>query len=1392
MRRSRSTLLSLSNLFATSFSALILFLLIASFLSPSSAFAQGSKRKSLYDPIEEKDKDRPDKRAEWMMRGRVAPKGQSAAALRLRAVQQKMAARAAREAAAAKTARSMTAAPATAGWVFLGPAPLVSDQNFYGTVSGRSTAIAVDPSDATGNTVYAAGASGGVWKSTNAADATATSVTWTPVTDQQASLTNGAVSVKSDGSVVLVGTGEPDNAINSYYGVGILRSTNRGRSCTLISADSGARPFAGMGFSKFAWSTASGATSTVVAAGADAFKGDQEDLSGSTLGIYLSTDAGQTWAYQKPTDNSASASATDVVYNASAAKFFTAIRFHGVYSSANGTSWTRLTNQPNPTQLSLTNCPTAATSACPMYRGQFTVVPGRNEMYFWFIDDNDQDQGIWQSLDGGNTWKQVQASSQCNLDPDANNPPCGMLQPFYNLELGAIPNGSNTDLYAGLVNLYKCRVNSGTQSCATIDANQPNAWINLTQVYTCSQISLVHPDEHGFGFEIVGGKAITYFGNDGGVYRTLDALTQLQSGTCGTPNTFENLNATIGSMTQFVSFSVHPTDQNTVMGGTQDNGSPATNQATTNPQFITILGGDGGYNAINPNNTDEWFASNPGSEIGICESGIGCNDGNFFYEASPDVIGNIDYGAFYTPLILDPQDSGVMLIGTCHVWRGTTNPPEGPGTFTSLSVNFDTLDATACNGGEINQVHDLAAGGAKDANGLSNVIYAVTFGLGPLYELGTGGEVWATTNAFTTQLSNVTGSINPNNYAISAVAIDNADATGKTAYVGIMGFNTSHVFKTTTAGTGAWTDWSGSGATALPDSPVNDLLVDSQKGQIYAATDVGIFVSSTSSASWTEVGPAPGSGAGYLPNVPVSAIRMFNNGTVKALEVSTYGRGIWEFPLAAAPDFTNVISNSPQTIFPAQTATFSGTLTATGGYNSPVNLTCTGTPPTTCTPSPTPVTPTTGGAAYTVTAGGAIGDYNFNAHAVGTDAGTTTHDAAIALHVVDFELTSVSPSPVTAPQGFSGTGTFMVTASGSFAQTVTLSCPSGLPAQATCAFSPSSTVSPTAGNPVPVTMTVSTTGSTPQGTTNVTLQGATSGPAATRSEAFHFTVGPPPDFTFVINGSNTHTVLAGQTTQAYSFTVTAAGGATTFAGQVAFTCPTGLPPDGTAACSNPTITAGTPSPQTVTMTISTKGPNSGTGPSIQRRADKRAPWLPLAVPLAGIVMLGIAGRKASRRSAIAFLCISLVLLGFMLACGSSSSSPPPPVGITVSPNTKVNLYFDEAGNSWLAAATQQQYTANVTNSTNTAVSWEVNGVASGNTTFGTITSAGLYTAPATLPSPATFNVTAVAQADTTKTANDQVNILTPTATGTFTPTVTVTEGVSQHSLPAPGITLIVQ
>src|SRR5262249_28065269 len=156
----------------------------------------------------------------------------------------------------------------------------------------------------------------------------------------------------------------------------------------------------------------------------------------------------------------------------------------------------------------------------------------------------------------------------------------------------------------------------------------------------------------------------------------------------------------------------------------------------------------------------------------------------------------------------------------------------------------------------------------------------------------------------------------------------------------------------------------------------------------YAGTDVGVFSSPTTGTGgvWTEVGPV--SGPGFLPSAPVTAIQLFSSAGSKRLRVSTYGRGIWEFPLAVAPEYQIAISNTPQTVVPTQNATFNGTLTAMGGYNSPVNLSCTGAPPTTCTLNPTQQTPTVGGAAFTITAGGAVGDYSFNAHGVGTDANT--------------------------------------------------------------------------------------------------------------------------------------------------------------------------------------------------------------------------------------------------------------------------------------------------------------------------------------------------------------------------------------------------------------------
>jgi len=81
--------------------------------------------------------------------------------------------------------------------------------------------------------------------------------------------------------------------------------------------------------------------------------------------------------------------------------------------------------------------------------------------------------------------------------------------------------------------------------------------------------------------------------------------------------------------------------------------------------------------------------------------------------------------------------------------------------------------------------------------------------------------------------------------------------------------------------------------------------------------------------------------------------------------------------------------------------------------------------------------------------------------------------------------------------------------------------------------------------------------------------------------------------------------------------------------------------------------------------------------------------------------------------------------------------------------------------------------ATVLNTSNIAVVWKVNGVVGGNATLGTISTAGLYTAPASLAATTTVTVAAVSQANTAKSATAQVTV-TPAAVKPITITVTPT------------------
>jgi hypothetical protein len=1070
-------------------------------------------------------------REQWFLRGRSSP-GQSGAAQRYRAYLQKQRMRAARLA----LSRGNDAPPSSSVvWSPLGPAPLASDASGvgeydYGWVSGRATAVAVDPADPTGNTVYIGGAYGGVWKSTNATQPvtlTSSDVTWTALTDDQATLAVGAIAIQpgnnSNNSVILVGTGEANSSADSYYGLGILRSPDAGMTWTLITEDTTqTRPFAGMAFSKIAFS--SNPPSVAVAATAGASEGIIEGLADpltANLGLYYSADSGASWTYANVSDGgvgTAPGSATSVVYNASAKQgaglFFAALRYHGFYSSVDSINWTRLPNQPGG-GLTATACPAnPSSSSCPIYRGEIAVVPGRNEMYVWYVDTNDFDQGIWTSLDGGNSWTEIDDAGIINCGDELG---CGTEQGSYNLELAAVPNGGATDLYAGAINLYKCGITVNNPTCSS------STFLNLTHTYGCSSIAMVHPAQHALSFLLTNNNQqdVMYFANDGGIYRALNGYADLSTGTCGSgTNQFDSLNMTLGSMTQFVSFSQALSDASALLGGTQGNGSPGTQ--STGGSWQNVNFGDGGYTQISPLNEEEWFVSNPpnatsGVNIFSCtnSNGISCHTQDFQNNpvVSSATVGG-DTGAFYPPYILDPQNPGELMVGTCRMWRGSATG----GAYTVLSHSFETGGDGICTGGEINLVRSLAAGVLDTNTGLSKVIYAATDGYGPLIPTTPpGGHVWVSTNVaggLSTWVDQ-TGSINPNSYPISGIAMDSSDTSGLTAYVSVMGFSspsfpTSHVWQTTNGGF-SWTDYTAN----LPNAPANAVVVDpasaQSPGRVYVATDVGVFWSFTASPSWQELGPSPNSWqTGYLPDVAVTALGIFTNAnSTKLLRASTYGRGMWEFPLT--PDFSISISNTPITIFADQATpvVFNGTITALGGYSYQVNLSCI--PASTCSLAPTfvnPPGPPPLGTPLTasVTPSSTPDDYSFDLRGAGTDPNLVTNDATFILKVVDFKLTAPAPASITvAPSSTSVPVLFQVMGLGSFDDTVNLSCgnlPSGAachfslsPSGATCQSPPSIPVNPTSGNQSQVMLTICTTPSATAGTFPVTINGSvTNGP----------------------------------------------------------------------------------------------------------------------------------------------------------------------------------------------------------------------------------------------------------------------------------------------------------
>ena len=118
------------------------------------------------------------------------------------------------------------------------------------------------------------------------------------------------------------------------------------------------------------------------------------------------------------------------------------------------------------------------------------------------------------------------------------------------------------------------------------------------------------------------------------------------------------------------------------------------------------------------------------------------------------------------------------------------------------------------------------------------------------------------------------------------------------------------------------------------------------------------------------------------------------------------------------------------------------------------------------------------------------------------------------------------------------------------------------------------------------------------------------------------------------------------------------------------------------------------------------------------------------------------------------LLLLVVSLSLLAACGGgskSSSSTSTGGAVSISPST-----------ASVATNTTAQFSATVSNSSS-GVYWSVNGTIGGNLTVGTISTVGLYTAPATVPSPANVTITATSLSDTTQSASATVTVTAGTA-----------------------------
>jgi photosystem II stability/assembly factor-like uncharacterized protein len=306
-------------------------------------------------------------------------------------------------------------------WKALGPDTIPDGQTDdsvgqLSPVSGRVNAIATDPTNP--DIVYAAGAQGGLWKSRNARSP---KPRWEPLTDHEASLAVGSIAIDPvDHDIIYVGTGEANRSCDSYYGQGILRSGDGGEHWTLLGNTgnpfNNPGPFVGKAVSRILIdrSTAGSTTSTTLWAATTigVFSGGTiptcQTPSGPNVGLWRSTDSGQTWVLQNvPAGRAGVFGVQDAAIDPTNPNIvYAAVRTIGVFKSVNAKA-AAATYAPTPTGF-----PTGS-AVSPMLRINVSIGGSSAPGVLYAAIENgaagDRLFGLYTTLNGGTSWAHVDA-----------------------------------------------------------------------------------------------------------------------------------------------------------------------------------------------------------------------------------------------------------------------------------------------------------------------------------------------------------------------------------------------------------------------------------------------------------------------------------------------------------------------------------------------------------------------------------------------------------------------------------------------------------------------------------------------------------------------------------------------------------------------------------------------------------------------------------------------------------------------------------------------------------------------------------------------------------------------------------------------------------------------